>query len=159
MMELIEVRVFPVHSSSVRTMPDGWTFKVSTIQALNGIDRGALQEPGLPFIPVDWCTRLVLIDGSLPGRTNQRIPGGGPRSRAKALSNLIHLFRASGCPSSGLLAFLPFFLSFFTYLWLRSYTRHTMGNFNMSFNPSRAIRDSLFCIRVEWEFPVMEWRV
>lgn len=31
--------------------------------------------------------------------TNSR---GGPRSRAKALSNLIHLFRASGCPSSGL---------------------------------------------------------
>lgn len=53
----------------------------------------------------------------------------GPRSRAKALSNLIHLFRASGCPSSGLWACL----SFFTYWWLCFSPRHTMGYFNMGF--------------------------
>lgn len=35
-----------------------------------------------------------------------RPPDNNVTARAKALSNLIHLFRASGCPSSGLLACL-----------------------------------------------------
>jgi len=139
--------VLPGNSSSVRThpMPDGWTsrdslpfpkcdsihMQQSSWSSFASLSSLWLQSvSGRVILIMNWTTCLVLIDGSPPGRTNQRIPG---EARGRERKPSPTLFICLGGVDVLITLFEPVCLSFFTYWWLCSSPRHTMGNFNMGF--------------------------
>lgn len=126
-------------------MPDGWTSrdslpfpKCDSIHMLKSswscfasVSSLWLQSvSGRVILIMNWTTCLVLIDGSPPGRTNQRFPGSA-RGRERKPSPT--LFICLGRVGVLLPVFEPVCLSFFTYWWLCFSPRHTMGYFNMGF--------------------------